>query len=105
MNVLKILGFNKYYVKAQGQYLYDREGERYLDLLSGYGVYAFGRNHPKVIATLKQVLDAELPNMVQFDCPLLAACFAEKLAAYMPEEIDKFFFCNSGTEAVEGAIK
>ncbi len=105
LNVLKTLGFNKKYVRAENQYLYDQEGERYLDLLSGYGVHLLGRNHPKIIQALKEALDAQLPNMVQFDCPLLAACFAEQLAKYVPSALSKFFFCNSGTEAIEGAIK
>ncbi len=105
LNVLKTLGFDKQYVRAEGQYLYDHEGQRYLDLLSGYGVYTFGRNHPKIAQLLKETLDLEPANMVQFDAPLLAACLAEKLAELMPPGINKFFFCNSGTEAVEGAIK
>lgn len=74
LNVLKTLGFDKKYVRAEGQYLFDENGHRYLDLLSGYGVYSIGRNHPKIIKALKETLDAQLPNMVQFDAPLLAAC-------------------------------
>ncbi len=105
LNVLKTLGFDKKYVRAEGQYLFDENGHRYLDLLSGYGVYSIGRNHPKIIKALKETLDAQLANMVQFDAPLLAACLAEKLAHYMPPALNKFFFCNSGTEAIEGAIK
>ncbi|MBS0349814.1 MAG: aspartate aminotransferase family protein [Proteobacteria bacterium] len=105
LHVLKTLGFDKKYVRAENQYLYDEEGNRYLDLLSGYGVYPFGRNHPNVIQALKQTLDLQLANMVQFDAPLLAACCAEKLAKFLPAHLNKFFFCNSGTEAVEGAIK
>ena len=97
LNVLKTLGFNKKYVAANNQYLFDEHGQRYLDLLSGYGVYTFGRNHPKIIAILKETLDAQLANMVQFDAPLLAGCFAEKLAHYLPSALSKFFFCNSGT--------
>ena len=105
LRVLKTLGFDKKYVYAENQYLFDADNNRYLDLLSGYGVYSFGRNHPKIIQALKETLDAKLANMVQFDCPLLAACFAEKLAGYLPSHLNKFFFCNSGTEAIEGAIK
>ncbi len=105
LNVLKTLGFDKKYVRAENQYLYDQDGQRYLDLLSGYGVHSFGRNHPKIIEALKETLDAQLANMVQFDAPLLAACFAEKLAKYLPPSLSKFFFCNSGTETIEGAIK
>lgn len=105
LKVLKTLGFNKKYVRAENQYLFDEAGQRYLDLLSGYGVYSFGRNHPKIIKALKETLDAQLANMIQLDAPLLAACLAEKLSHYLPNELNKFFFCNSGTEAIEGAIK
>lgn len=105
LSVLKTLGFNKKYVRAENQYLFDDRGQRYLDLLSGYGVYSFGRNNPKIIKALKETLDAQLANMVQFDAPLLASCFAEKLAQHLPSDLRKFFFCNSGTEAIEGAIK
>ncbi len=105
LNVLKTLGFNKKYVRAENQYLFDSEGLRYLDLLSGYGVFSFGRNHPQIIKAVKETLDLGLANMVQFDAPLLAACLAEKLAQFLPPELNKFFFCNSGTEAIEGAIK
>ncbi len=105
LHVLKTLGFDKKYVRAESQYLFDADDNRYLDLLSGYGVYSFGRNHPKIIQAIKDTLDAKLANMVQFDCPLLAACLAEKLAGFLPQHLSKFFFCNSGTEAVEGAIK
>ncbi len=105
LRVLQTLGFNKKYVRAESQYLFDQEGQRYLDLLSGYGVYSFGRNHPKIIAALKETLDAQLANMVQFDAPLLAACCAEQLTKHLPEQLTKFFFCNSGTESIEGAIK
>ena len=105
LNVLKTLGFDKQYVRADNQYLFDKEGYRYLDLLSGYGVYSFGRNHPAIIQAVKETLDCQLANMVQFDAPLLAAVLAEKLTEYLPKHLSKFFFCNSGTEAIEGAIK
>ena len=65
--VLKTIGFDRNYVRAQGPYLYDERGERYLDLLSGFGVFAVGRNHPTVVRTLREVLDAELPGLVQLD--------------------------------------
>src|SRR3990167_10836731 len=105
LHVLKTLGFAKKYVRAENQYLYDDAGLRYLDLLSGYGVHTLGRNHPQVVSMLKEALDSDLANMIQFDAPLLAACFAEKLAQFLPQHLSKFFFCNSGSEAIEGAIK
>lgn len=105
VQVLKTIGFDRHYVRAEGAYLYDDEGRRYLDLLAGFGVFGIGRNHPKVVAALREVLDAELPSMVQLGVSLLAGVLAERLLATLPDSLDKAFFCNSGTEAVEGAIK
>src|SRR3954454_9663020 len=50
VRVLRTIGYDVGFCKGQGQYLYDRKGERYLDLLSGYGVFAVGRNHPAIRA-------------------------------------------------------
>src|ERR1700682_2792238 len=101
---LKTLGFDLGFQKGQGQYLFDRDGARYLDLLSGYGVFAIGRNHPVLREALKSVLDAELPNLVQMDVSTLAGILAERLLARVPY-LDKVFFANSGAESVEAAIK
>jgi ornithine--oxo-acid transaminase len=103
--VLRTLGFDRFYVRGEGCYLYDDAGYRYLDLLSGFGVYALGRSHPGVKAALHQALDLDLPNMVQIDCALLPGLLAENLVARAHEGIRRVFFCNSGAEAVEGAIK
>ncbi len=84
--------------------MYDPQGERYLDLLSGWGVFAIGRNHPTVRDTLKAVLDSEFPNLVQMDVSALAGVLAERLLRYVPY-LDKAFFTNSGTETVEAALK
>jgi ornithine--oxo-acid transaminase len=105
VRVLRTLGFDRFYVRGEGCYLYDDRGERYLDLLSGFGVYGLGRSHPAIKAALHQAIDLDLPNMVQIDCALLPGLLAEALAARAHEGIRRVFFCNSGTEAVEGAIK
>ena len=104
VRVLRTIGYDVGFCKGQGQYLYDRAGSRYLDLLSGFGVFAIGRNHPAVRDALKSALDADLPNLVQLDVPTLAGVLAERLLAYTPH-LDKAFFANSGAEAVEAAIK
>jgi ornithine--oxo-acid transaminase len=105
VRVLKTIGFDRHYVRASGPYLYDAEGNRYLDLLSGYGVFAVGRNHPAVVSALREVLEAELPSLVQMDVSLLAGILAERLLATIPAPLEKVFFTNSGAEAVEAAIK
>lgn len=105
VRVLKTIGYDRIYTKAQGPYLYDHQGNEYLDLLSGFGVFALGRNHPTVIQALKDVLDAQLPDMVQMDVSLLSGLLSEKILATCPENLTRMFFCNSGAEAVEAAIK
>ncbi len=104
VRVLKTIGFDRAYQRGEGQYLYDRSGNKYLDLLSGFGMFALGRNHPVVRETLKKVLDSDLPNLVQMDVSALAGILAERLLRYAPY-LDKAFFANSGTETVEASLK
>ncbi|MDA8073816.1 MAG: aspartate aminotransferase family protein [Actinomycetota bacterium] len=103
--VLKTLGFDRLYVRGEGCYLYDDKGDRYLDFLAGFGVYALGRGHPAVKKALHQAIDLDLPNMVQLDCALLPGLLAEKLVARAHDGLRRVYFCNSGTEATEAAIK
>ena len=105
VRVLRTIGYDRNYKKAVGQYLYDEDNNEYLDLLSGFGVFAVGRNHPTVISALQETLTLELPNLVQMDVSLLSGLLAEKILATTPENTNKMFFSNSGTEAVEAAIK
>src|SRR5215472_7977433 len=102
---LRTLGFDRNYVRGEGCYLYDDVGARYLDFLSGFGVYALGRGYPAVKAALHEALDLDLPNMVQMDCALLPGLLAEQLVARAHEGINRVFFCNSGAESIEAAIK
>jgi ornithine--oxo-acid transaminase len=102
--MLHVIGFDKVYEKAEGPYLYDSDGNRYTDFLAGFGVFGMGRNHPVIRKALHDMLDAELADLVQFDCALLPGLLAEKLLAKAPG-LDRAYFCNSGTEAVESALK
>jgi len=101
---LHAIGFDKVYERAEGAYLYDRDGNRYADFLAGFGVFAMGRNHPVVRKALHDVLDADLADLVQFDCALLPGLLAERLLALAPG-MDRVYFGNSGTESVEAALK
>ncbi len=105
VRVLKTIGYDRHYKSAVGQYLYDQDGSEYLDLLSGFGVFALGRNHPTIAKALTEVLSLELPNLVQLDVSVLSGLLAKELLKTTPDNISKMFFCNSGTEAVEAAIK
>src|SRR5579859_6107021 len=102
--VLHTIGFDKVYERAEGAYLYDADGHQYADFLAGFGVFAAGRNHPVIRQALHQALDAQLADWTQFDCPPLPGLLAQKLLAKAPG-LDRVFFCNSGTEAVEAALK
>ncbi|HLI42636.1 MAG TPA: aspartate aminotransferase family protein [Streptosporangiaceae bacterium] len=102
--MLHAIGFDKIYERAEGAYLYDSAGTCYADFLAGFGVFAAGRNHPVIRKALHDALDAQLADWTQFDCPPLAGLLAERLLAKAPG-LDRVFFCNSGTEAVESALK
>jgi ornithine--oxo-acid transaminase len=104
VRLLRTIGFDRHYTRACGPYLFDQSGEKYLDLLAGFGVYALGRNHPGVKNALVEVLRSDLPDLVQMDVSTLAGVLAEQLLLRIPEQ-ERVFFCNSGTEAVEAAIK
>jgi len=104
VRVLQTIGFNVGFCRGSGQYLFDRNGERYLDLLSGFGVFAVGRNHPALRSALTSVLESDLPNLVQMDVSPLAGILAERLIAQAPY-MEKVFFANSGAEATEAALK
>lgn len=105
VRTLKTIGFDRCYTRAEGPYLWDVKGEKYLDLLSGYGVFGLGRNHPEVRRVLKEFLDAEYPSLVKMEAPLLSGLLAAELKQRMPNELDMVFFTNSGAEGVETAIK
>ena len=102
---LEIIGFDKIWARGEGAYLWDVNGERYLDLLSGYSVYNLGRGHPAIKQAIQELLTLERPNLVKMDCPLLAGLLAEALVKRMPPGLDAVFFANSGAEAVETAVK
>jgi ornithine--oxo-acid transaminase len=102
--MLHTIGFDKVYERAEGAYLWDRDGNRYADFLAGFGVFAAGRNHPVIRQALHDVLDAELADLVQFDTALLPGLLAEQLLA-KADGLDRVYFCNSGTEAVEASLK
>src|SRR6201981_64310 len=105
VEVLRITGFDRVYTRAEGAYLYDAAGNAYLDFCSGYSVFNMWRNHPIIKQAIHDALDLDLPNMVQMDCSLLSGLLAEALTKRTPPHLDAVFFCNSGTEAIEGSLK
>src|SRR6266699_2921494 len=103
--ILRTLGFDKSWRGGEGAHLIDADGERYLDMFGGYGVFAIGRNHPEAIAAVEEVMDARTGNMPQLGVTLLSGVLAEQLLARAPASVGAMVPANSGTEAVEAAIK
>lgn len=89
---------------GEGVWLRDIHGRAFLDCLGGYGVFALGHRHPRVIAAVKAQLD-RLPLHSQKLVNPYAAEAGRRLAGIVPGNLRKSFWCNSGTEAVEGALK
>jgi putrescine aminotransferase len=89
---------------ARGSTVTDFKGDEYLDLLGGYGMYGVGHSHPRVVAAVKAQLDRmAMPTKILLNKPM--ADLAELLAENTPGDLTYSFLCNSGTEAVEAAIK
>jgi len=103
--VLRAIGFERTWIGADGAHLIDEHGQRYLDLLGGYGVFAVGRNNPAVREQLEAALRAGTANLPQMGVSLLATVLAEQLLQRAPERLGAAILCNSGAEAVEAAIK
>jgi ornithine--oxo-acid transaminase len=102
---LRIIGFDRSYVRGQGAYLWDETGRKYLDMLAGYGVFSIGRNHPVVKQALADVMAADMSSLVQMETPLLCGVMAQELKARAGYDLDKVYFCSTGAEGVETAIK
>ncbi len=103
--ILRTLGFDRVWTGGEGAHLIDSEGERYLDLFGGYGVFAIGRNHPEAIAAIEEVMAARTANLPQLGVTLLSGVLAEQLLERAPGSVAAMIPANSGTEAVEAAIK
>ncbi|MFA4885515.1 MAG: aminotransferase class III-fold pyridoxal phosphate-dependent enzyme, partial [Desulfotomaculaceae bacterium] len=101
--MLGLLKFDKKFVRAEGVHVWDSEGKQYLDFLGAYGALNLGHNHPRILAALDQV--KEMPNLLQASLNTLAGALAKNLALATPGNLQRSFFCNSGAEAVEGALK
>jgi acetylornithine/N-succinyldiaminopimelate aminotransferase len=93
-------------VSAEGVYMYGADGRKYLDLISGVSVSNTGHRHPKVVEAVKNQVDSYMHLMVYGEIiqnPQVK--YAERLAAILPPQLNTCYFVNSGSEAVEGALK
>jgi putrescine aminotransferase len=90
--------------EAEGVIIKDINGKEYIDCLGGYGVFSCGHRHPKIVQAVKDQLD-KMPLSSKILLNKQMADLAELLADITPGDLSYSFFCNSGTEAVEGALK
>jgi putrescine aminotransferase len=104
MKVYEFIGLDHIPVRAEGVYFWDDSGTRYTDLLSAFGTLAFGHNPPRVLNALALLHSSGTPNLVDGPSPL-AAALASNLALLAPGALRRAYFANSGTEAVDAAVK
>jgi putrescine aminotransferase len=103
-NILKFAGLGVPEERASGVYIWDAAGNKYLDCVGGYGAFSLGHLHPKVVEAVRRQLDREALKSHYFMSTELAD-LCELLASVLPGNLQYSFICNSGTEAVEGALK
>lgn len=103
VNIMSLIGFTKLFVKGEGLYVWDADGNKYLDLVGGFGSLNLGHNHPKILEAINTT--SHLPNFLQCSLRIMPGVLAENLAKITPGDLQTSFFCNSGAEAVEGALK
>jgi ornithine--oxo-acid transaminase len=80
--MLRTIGFDKVYERAEGAHFWDADDNDYLDMLAGFGVMGLGRHHPVVRKALHDVLDAQLADLTRFDCQPLPGLLAEQLRTW-----------------------
>jgi ornithine--oxo-acid transaminase len=105
IRLLRTIGFDRRWERAEGAYLYDADGTRYLDLLGGFGMYNVGRNNARVRGALVEALELETPGKVQMGVSPLPGLLADALLKRAPLSLGRVLFTTSGTESVEAALK
>ncbi len=105
VRVLRTIDFDRTWERAEGAYLWDADGNRYLDMIGGFGMVNVGRNNPRVRDALVQALELDLPGAVQLGATALPGMLAEQLLARTPARLERVQFTSSGTEAIEAALK
>ena len=91
--------------RAEGSYVYDLDGNAYLDFTCGIGVTNTGHCHPRVVAAVKEQAGLLLHGQVNIVMHIPMLELAKELRTILPAELDGYFFSNSGAEAIEGAVK
>jgi ornithine--oxo-acid transaminase len=105
VRVLRTIGFDRQWARSEGAYLFDADGNRYLDWLGGFGMFNVGRSNPRVAAFLEEAMRLQTPSAPQMGVSPLTPLLARELVERAPRSIGKALFTNSGTESVEAALK
>src|SRR3954454_12967344 len=105
VRVLRTICFDRKWVGAEGAHLIDDKGDRYLDMLGGFGMYNVGRNNPRVRAALIEALELDTPGMLAMGVTRLPGLLADALLARAGGRLERCLFTSSGTETVEAAFK
>ncbi|HEY1367446.1 MAG TPA: aspartate aminotransferase family protein [Gaiellaceae bacterium] len=105
VRVLRTIGFDRSWARAEGAYLWDQDGNRYLDMLGGFGMFNVGRNNRTVRDALIEALELDTPNSVQLGVTPLAGLLADQLLQRVPSRLGRVLFTSSGTESIEAALK
>jgi ornithine--oxo-acid transaminase len=105
VRVLRTIGFDRAWVRGEGAHIVDAQGNTFLDLVGGFGMFNVGRSNPRVRAALEQALADDLPISVQLGVSTYAGQLAGELLRLLPSSLGRVVFTSSGTEAVEAALK
>jgi ornithine--oxo-acid transaminase len=105
IRMLRTIGYDRVWSRAEGPYIFDADGRRFLDMYGGFGMFNVGRNNPRVRRALTDVLELDTPGSVQLGVSLLPGLLGRELLRRMPGRIEHVLFTSSGTEAVEAALK
>ncbi|MCC5911846.1 MAG: aspartate aminotransferase family protein [Clostridiaceae bacterium] len=103
VNLLNLLGLNKNFIKAENTKVWDDDGRVYLDFLGAYGALNVGHNNEFIKNSIEKAM--QFPNLLQIATNPITSLLAKNLASITPSGLKHTFFCNSGAEAVEGALK
>ncbi len=105
VRMLRTIGYDRTWSRAEGSYIFGAAGNRFLDMYGGFGMFNVGRNNPRVRQALIDTLEAETPGSVQLGVSTLPGLLAQELLRRTPASLERVLFTNSGTETVEAALK
>jgi len=105
IKLLNVWGYGREFVRAKDVWIWDRNGNRYLDLLSGFGVANIGHNHPDIQDAITRFMHLETLQFNHTAPSVFQTKLAKRLAAIVPAPLRQTLYSNSGAEAVEAAMK